>query len=205
MEHDDAPPSHEPALPAAMPRLDLRATGDRPRVLADVVVSTTALQDGIRTHTCPQCGLNPTTTLAKRTFQYVPPWVYIGLVMNLLVLLVLYFVGRRVVKGEVALCADCDAADRRARTLQSVSVGGLIGFPALFGVGLGAALGVEAGLLGAAVGIVSGVVGMIAAHRLTRFDALRCVMVDKTTNTTTLKASDTFARVLASEAPDALR
>jgi hypothetical protein len=205
MEHDDASRSREPALPAALPRLDLRATGDRPRVLADVMLSTTALQDGIRTHTCPQCGLNPTTTLAKRTFQYVPPWVYIGLVMNLIVLLILYFAGRRVVKGEVALCADCDAADRRARTLQSVSVGGLVAFPALFGVGLGTLLGVDAGLLGAAVGVVSGIVGMIAAHRLTRFDALRCVMVDKKSNTTTLKVSDSFARVLASEAPGTLR
>jgi len=173
-------------------------------VLANVVLSTTALQQGIRTHTCPQCGLNPTTTMVKRTFQYVPPWVYIGLLMNVIVLLLLYVVGRRVVKGEVALCADCNDADRRARTLQSVSVVGLVAIPLLFSFGAGLFLGAEAGLLAGAVGVVSGIVGMIAAHRTTRFDALRCVMVDKQANTTTLKASDTFSRVLLGEAPDAL-
>jgi hypothetical protein len=125
--------------------------------------------------------------------------------MNIIVLLVLYYVGRQVVKGELGLCAECDAADRRGRTLQGVSVGGLLLFPLLFGVGLGTVLGLDAGLLGAAVGVVSGVVGMVAAHRFTRFDVIRCIAVDKKKGTLTLKASETFARVLGGEAPGALR
>lgn len=193
-----------PSLPAALPRLDLRHP-DRQRRLADVTLSSTMLQQGLRTHTCPQCGINPTTTLAKRTWQYVPPWVYIGLLVNIIVVLMMYFASRRVVKGELGLCADCEAADRRGRTIQSVSVAGLVAFPALFGFSVGAVVGADAGLFAAAVGLVSGVVGMIAAHRTTRFDVIRCVMVDKKQSTLTLKASDAFARVLRAESPGALR
>lgn len=196
--------SLEPSLPAALPHLDLRGHAEGPRPLQSVVLRTSALEAGMRTHICPQCGVNPTTGLVKRTFQFVPPWVYVGLLLNVLVLMLLYFVGRRVVKAELSLCADCDAADRRGRTTQSLSVVGLIGFPLALGFGLGATVGVDAGLFGAAAGVVSGIVGMVAAHRATRADVIRCVAVDKTLGTTTLKASDTFARVLLAEGSTAL-
>ena len=100
-------------------------------MLRNVVINTSALEAGIHTKT-PQCGMNPTTTVAPRTFQYVPPWVYVGLLANVVLLAILDYAGRRVVKGQLHLCDDCDA-DRRARTLQSVSVGGLIGFPLVLG------------------------------------------------------------------------
>jgi hypothetical protein len=201
-----------------VPRLDLRATGDRPRILAEVVLSTTALQGGIRTRTCPQCGLNPTTTMAKRKFEYIPRWIYIATFVNLTIaafvnvtilliplFLVLFFTSRRVVKGKLGLCADCDAADRRARMLQSASVGGLFAFPYLFAVGADALLGGIAGVHGLACGVISGIVGMFAALWFTRFDVLRCARIDKKAGTTTLKVSDSFAGVLAREAPGALR
>lgn len=202
-QHDQHDQHAGPSVPAAMPQLDLRHR-DGPRVLKDVVVSTSALQGGVHTRTCPQCGLNPTTTMARRTWQYVPPWVYVGLVLNVLILAMLYYAARVVVKGAVSLCDDCAAADRRGRTIQSMSVIGLVAFPVLLGVGLGAIVGAEAGIFGAAAGVVSGIAGMIAAHRMTRFDVIRCTMVDKKKGTLTLKASDTFGQVLAAEAPRAL-
>jgi hypothetical protein len=147
--------------------------------------------------------VNPTTGLVKRTFQFVPPWVYVGLLLNVLVLALLYFMGRRIVKAELSLCADCDAADRRGRTTRRLSVLGLIGFPMVLGFGLEAVC-IDGGLFGLAAGVVSGIVGMVAAHRATRADVIRCVAVDKTLGTTTLKASDTFSRVLLAERCDAL-
>ena len=198
------PTDGAPSLPTALPHLDLRTTGVGPRRVEQVVVRTSALQSGIRTHTCPQCGMNPTTAFVKRTFQYIPPWVYAGLLLNVLVLMVLYFSGRRVVKAELGLCTECDKADRRGRTLQSMSVLGVLCFPMLFGFGLGAVGGVELGLFGAAAGIVSGIAGMVAAHRATRFDVMRCVGVDKKLGTTTLKASVSFKRVLELQAASAL-
>jgi hypothetical protein len=194
----------EPALPAALPALDLSRRAEA-RTVTRVEVSTSALQAGLRTATCPQCGLNPATTLVKRRFIYVPPWVYIGLALNIIVLAIMYVAGRRVVDAQLSLCADCDAADRRARSLTSVSLFGLIGFPTIFGIAGGALVGLDAGMFGLAVGLVAGVVGVVAAHRHTKQDAIRCTFVDKARGVTTLAASDTLQRVLAQEAPTALR
>ncbi len=197
-------PTHSPVLPAALPRLDLESRGEGPRQVKPVVVTTSSLQAGLRTHTCPQCGINPTTGLVKRTWQYVPPWVFIGLAFNIIILLIMYMAGRRVVKGELSLCADCDAADKRARTVQGLSAVGLVAFPALLGIPLGAILGAEAGIFGACAGLVSGIVGMVVAHKRTKPDAIRCTMIDKKSGAVTLTASESFQRVLAAEAPDAL-
>ncbi len=148
--------------------------------------------------------MNPTTGLVKRTWQYVPRWVYIGLLFNIIILLIMYMAGRRVVKGELTLCADCDAADKRARTLQSVSAVGLFAFPAILGIPLGMLIGPEAGIFGACAGLVSGIVGMVVAHKRTKPDAIRCTLIDKKAGILTLSASETFRQVLASEAPEAL-
>ena len=163
---------YEPALPAALPALDLTKPHEK-RGVAKVDLSTAALQAGVQTKTCPQCGLNPATTMAKRRFMYVPPWVYAGLAINIIILAVLYIAGRRIVDGHLSLCADCDAADRRARTLQSLSVGGLVLFPMLMAGVAGFVLGIEAGLMGAAAGFVAGLAGIVAAHRHTKPFAAR--------------------------------
>ena len=191
-----------PASPSAMPRLDLRRPPQRSVV--DIVVRPSAVASTLRTHTCPQCGLNPAGPPVKRTFNWVPSWVYLGLLINIVVLLILYGVGRKVVKGELTLCADCDAADRRGRTIRSVSVAGLVLGPALFGT-LGAmAAGGDGAMIGALIGLVAGIAGIVASHRQTRLDVIGVKHLDPKKDTMTLTASPSFATVLLAEAPDAL-
>lgn len=157
---------------------------------------------GVSTRTCPQCGLNPAGTPKKRVFQYVPSWVYLGLLANVLVLLVLYMVGRKRVETRVSLCGDCDGADRRGRTLRGLSVVGAVFAPlvALFvGIGLD-----SPGVMGwgSGIGLVAGIVGAIAVHRRTRGDVVLCKLIDQ--HRVELRASPSWRRVLAEEQPDLL-
>ncbi|MDP2341661.1 MAG: hypothetical protein Q8O67_11945 [Deltaproteobacteria bacterium] len=197
-------PIRSPASPSALPHLELQR-GPEQRSLVELLVRPSAFEQKLRTQTCPQCGLNPAGPLVKRSFQWVPGWVYIGLLLNIAILLIMYMAGRRVVKAEISLCADCDAADRHGRSLRSVSVAGVVLGPALFAFAGGITVGTELAIAGACAGLVAGIVGIIAAHRRTRFDVIGVKHIDRKVDTMTLRVSPSFARVLAAEAPDALR
>lgn len=197
------PENLEPASPVSVPAPSLRHVDDAPRVPVPVLVRTEALKAGLRTHTCLQCGLNPVSQPVARSFQYVPPWVYIGLLLNVLILMILYFAGRVVVKGSLSLCPDCDRADRRGRTLRGVSLLGLLLFP-LVGLLLGAPFDGGAMAFGAAAGLVAAIAGMVAAARSTRGDVITARLIDKKAGVTTLVASPELERVLSAEAPEAL-
>lgn len=192
----------EPANPVSVPSPDVRRTSDRARPPLPVTVRTDAIKAGLHTKTCLQCGLNPVQQPVARTFQYVPPWVYFGLLLNVLILMIMYFAGRVVVKGSISLCEDCDRADRRGRTIRGVSLLGLILFP-MIGAVLGFPFDGEGMAFGAASGLVAGIAGLVAATRSTRFDVITARLIDKKAGVTTLLASPEFARVLEAEAPDA--
>lgn len=191
-----------PASSSSIPHLDLRPPREERRVV-DVLLRPSSLEAGLHTQTCPHCGVNPAGPPVKRTFQYVPPWVYIGLLLNILVLIIMYMAGRRVVKGELTLCADCDAADTRGRRIRSGSLFGIFGFPLLFALLGGVTVGEDGAIIGGLVGIVAFIAGLVAAHRQTRFDVIAAKIIDKKKDTMTLSASPAFARVLAEEAPSA--
>lgn len=157
---------------------------------------------GVNTKTCPQCGLNPGGLPKKRVFLYVPPWVYLGFLANIIVVLVLYSVGRKRVETRVTLCDDCARADRRGRTLRGFSVVGVIaGILAPLFVGL-AVDSPEVAIFGMGVGLVAGIVGAVVTHRRTQGDVILCLHIDA--QQVKLKASPAWRRVLAEEQPDLL-
>ena len=172
--------------------------------MAPVALRASALEAGLHTATCPQCGINPAGPPVERTFQHVPGWVYIGLLANVVVMMILYLVGRVRVTGTLTLCADCDAADRRGRRLRSLSVVGLVGLPLLFGFIGGIAAGVEAALVGAGAGVVGGAIGAIVAHRRPATETIGVKFANRKQNVLELTANATFRDVIEREAPDAL-
>lgn len=195
-------PVVEPVKPVATPHLDLRRDDERP-VFVDIDLKYDHVEAGIRTHTCPQCGLNPGGAVVKK-WQYIPPWVYVGLLINILVLLILYSTGKRTVKAELNLCQDCDQADNAAQRLRGLSLGGLFLGPLAAGIVGGVSLGEDGAIVGALTGLVAGIAGIVAAHRRTRFDVIVCRLIDKKKGKVTIRTAGQFRRVLAHEAPDAL-
>lgn len=195
-------PDLEPAHPVSVPAPDVRRADPTVRLPVETAVHTEALKAGLHTRTCLQCGLNPAGPPVPRTFQYVPPWVYLGLLLNVIILMIMYLAGRVVVKGSLSLCPDCDRADRRGRTVRSISVLGLILFPILGAI---AGIPFDGGgiAFGAASGLVAGVAGMVAATRATRADVISARLIDKKAGVTRLMASPELARVLEQEAPGA--
>lgn len=152
---------------------------------------------GLRTHTCPQCGVNPAGPAKSRTLVYVPSWVYIGLFVNFFLLLILYLAGRKSIDVDVTLCPDCRRSETRARWIRGVSVLGLLAFP-LLGAYLGGALGDT--FMGAASGVVASLVGMLAAHVHTRHDLLTVKKIDR--DSVTLLGTGHLDAVVEREAPD---
>mgnify|MGYP001611834096 FL=1 len=167
-----------------------------------VTLRISAVKDGLRTHTCLQCGLNPVTTPVPRKFMYVPPWVYIGLALNVVILLILYFAGRQIVEGSLSLCPDCDRADKRGRMWRGLSLGGLIVFP-LLGLLIGAPFSDGAMGFGAAAGLIAGIAGIATAISKTKADVMVVRKIDKKAGTLELTAAPEFGDVIAREAPHA--
>lgn len=158
----------------APPVLDIRS-----RTRAEVSLSREEVERlGLVTTTCPMCGLNPAGPTVKRKFEFVPPWVYLGLMANIVVLVVLYLVGRKRIDVDLALCEECASADKRAGRLRGFSFAGLILGP-LLGALAGSPGGGQAVAIGAGAGVVAGIVGMVAAHLHTRHDVLACKRIDK--------------------------
>lgn len=200
MDESEPPPSTSTA-PVS---LDLRHHEQR-RGTATVSLRASALKAGVYTHVCPQCGVNPPGRPVRRTFQYVPPWVYLGLFMNIVVFGIAYYMRRRRAAGVLALCADCAAADRGGRRLRRFSVLGLGLFPVVLALAA-SFLPVDGAVMGGALsGLVAGVVGMIAARVHTRFDVIKCRLIDRKKDLIQLTASKGFAAVVARDAPGALR
>jgi hypothetical protein len=193
-----------PQLPvAATSQRPLRAVEEAPPKPALVFLHTDALRD-LQTRTCVQCGINPAGPPKKRVLQHVPPWVYLGLLANVVILGILYFAGRRRVNAVFRLCPDCAAADARARRLRGISLAGLLVFPAV-GATIGAAIG-DAGVIlgGASAGVVAAIAGIVAAATKTRHELILTKNIDKKAGTVTLLASPTWHAVLDAEARDAL-
>lgn len=194
---------HEQQLePVAIPTPSLRSADQRVRTPQPIRLKIAAVQGGVHTPTCLQCGLNPVTTPVPRKFQYVPPWVYIGLALNVVILMILYFAGRQIVRGSLSLCPDCDRADKRGRFWRGLSVLGLIVFP-IAGLLLGVPLSDAAMGFGAASGLVAGIAGMVAATRKTRGDVIVVKKIDKKAGTLELTAAPEFGDVIDREAPQA--
>jgi hypothetical protein len=194
----------EPLQPVATPQPDLtisRPTGGEEKPVT-FTVGKDRLAMGVHTHTCPQCGMNPAGAPKARKFQFIPPWVYLGFLANVIVFLILYLIGRKQVDTQLSLCDDCDAADKRGRRVRTLSVVGAIFAPlgALLG---GLALDLEvAAVVASGVALVGGIVGSVIAHRKTRGDVILVKKIDKTE--VQLLASPRFPQVLAREAPDLL-
>jgi hypothetical protein len=168
-----------------------------------VFLHSDALRD-LKTQTCVQCGINPAGPPTTRTLQYIPPWVYLGLLANVVVLAVLYFAGRRRVNAVFRLCPDCARADIRGRRLRGVSLVGLLAFP-LLGAAIGAAIG-DAGIVlgGASAGLVAAIAAIVAAVTKTKHEVIDVKNIDNKAGTTTLLAAPSWHRVLDQEARDAL-
>lgn len=205
MSDNSRPPLRQtPQLPvAAQSQRPLRSV-DEPTPKPELVfLHSDALRD-LQTQTCVQCGINPAGPPATRTLQYVPPWVYLGLLANVVVVAVLYFAGRRRVHAVFRLCPDCARADARGRRLRGVSLVGLLAFP-LLGAAIGAALGDASYVLGgASAGLVAAIAAMVAAVTKTKHEVIDVKNIDKKAGTVTLMASPSWQRVLAQEARDAL-
>jgi hypothetical protein len=190
------------AAPVGVSAPDLGATGlarvgdERPESLR---LRRAFLPARLATHTCPQCGLNPAGPLRRRWFQYVPPWVNIGIALNVFVLFILYLAGRKRVELSLGLCGECVAAERRARLLRGGSVLAAVFAP--FAPLLAADEPLLA-LAGAGVVLVGGVVGSIVTHVRTRSDVVGCERIDQ--ESVVLRASPSWRRVLADEAPEVL-
>jgi hypothetical protein len=197
----------EPPLPStstAPVSLDLRQHEQR-RGTTKVALRASVLKAGLYTHVCPQCGINPPGQPVRRTFQYVPPWVFLGLFIHLVVLGLAYFFARRRMAGVLALCADCAAADRGGRRLRKFSLLGLGLFPVVLGLAASFLPMKDAAIAGGLSGLVAGVVGIVAARVHTRFDVIRCRFLDRKKDLILLTASKGFAAVVARDAPGALR
>ena len=205
MSDNSRPPLRQtPQLPvAAQSQRPLRAVDEPPPKPELVFLHSDALRD-LHTATCPQCGINPAGPPVTRTFQYVPPWVYLGLLANVLVLAIMYFAGRRRVHATLRLCPDCAAADKRGRRLRAISVGGLVAFPAI-GALLGSLAG-DAGFIlgGASAGLVAAIAAIVAAVTKTKHEVIEAKNIDKKAGTITLLAAPTWQRVIEAEAHDAL-
>jgi hypothetical protein len=167
-----------------------------------VVLDGPSLAAGLHTLTCPQCGLNPAGPPVARTFQYIPPWVYVGLVFRGFGLLILYLIGRRRVKATLTLCGDCDRADKRARRIRGLSMFGVVLLPALAST----ALFLDTVVGGIAVGAaaVAGAIATVVAHTRTRSDVIACKKIEGKPQRVTLTAAPSFRRIVAAEAPAAL-
>ncbi len=202
----DAPPPVVPSVPVGIGRPDVDRSLLGPQQNAPLPVSIVlhgpSLVAGLRTHTCPQCGLNPAGPPVARTFQYIPPWVYIGLLFRGFGLLILYLIGRRRVKATLSLCSDCDRADKRARNIRGLSMFGVFVLPALGASVLW--LDTVVGAVAAGAGFVAGIVATVVAHARTRSDVIACKKIEGKPQKVTLTASPSFGRVLAAEAPDSL-
>lgn len=193
-----------PQLPvAATSQRPVRTVDEPPPKPALVFLHADALRD-LRTQTCVQCGINPAGPPKTRTLQYVPPWVYLGMLANVVILAILYFAARRRVDAVFRLCPDCAAADARGRRLRGFSIAGLLVFPAV-GALLGAAIG-DGGVIlaGASAGLVAAIAAIVAAATKTRHEVIDTKNIDKKAGTVTLLASPTWQRVLDAEARDAL-
>ena len=167
---------------------------------------------GIHTQTCPQCGLNPVDKLHKQKFQFIPQWVYLGLLANILVMLVLYYVGRKVIDTQLGLCDACAAQMKRARTFRALSIAGAIFGPMLLGGAAAAIIGSTAGLVVGATALVAGIVGSVVTHKRTVNDMLLVQKIEvhkfkgpggqiTKTQTLELKANTQFRATLQKEAP----
>ena len=192
-----------PQLPvAAQSQRPLRSVDEPPPKPELVFLHSDALRD-LKTQTCVQCGINPAGPPLSRTLQYVPPWVYLGLLVNVIVLAVLYFAARRRVNAVFRLCPDCARADVRGRRLRGVSLVGLLAFP-LLGSAMGAAFGDGGYVLGgASAGLVAAIAAIVAAVTKTKHEVIDVKNIDKA-GTTTLLASPSWHRVLDQDARDAL-
>jgi hypothetical protein len=157
------------ATSSAVPRAE---TGDRPR-FATVVLRGSAIEAGLVTTRCPQCGVNPAGLMQEYLWRFLPPWVF------------------------AMLCTDCAETTNKGRVLRVWSFWIMAIAPILFGVG--AMLLKGRVVVGVTSGAVIGIVAMIAMHRYTRFDLIYLKRIDKAADTITLLVPPSAAKIFREE------
>ena len=191
----------DPTLPvAAQSQRQVRPIEEAPSRPVDLTLKSDSAR-ALVLRTCPQCGLNPAGAPVARTFQWVPPWVFAGLLLNIIVLLILYYVGRQRLMVQLPLCADCAAADKRGRTIVGFAIASVFALPALFAL-IGSV--VDNPGIGAGIGFVAGLVAAGTAVFRTRPQVIECRKIDKKAGTITLRAAPSWRGVVEREQPEAL-
>jgi len=167
--------------PTTVPRVGLEKSSLNAPVEKPVtmILNGEEVARGIKTNTCPQCGLNPVNKVHNHKFQFIPPWIYLGLLANVLAFLVLYHFGRREIKSEIGLCDACKAQMTRAQFLRIVSTISAIIGPALIGGLAGSAFGIDVGLLVGGAAFVAGVVGSVVTFKRTKNHLLTVKKIEK--------------------------
>ena len=104
-----------------------------------------------------------------------------ALVFNIIILLLLYFVGRKVVKSSVTLCRDCDLADRKGRNYRAYAVLGLV--VSLVAATVVGVLSLDASPLPIAIlpvlALIAGIAGVVMVTRRTANAVILCKKIDK--------------------------
>jgi hypothetical protein len=192
----------DPSLPVAPESRRARALDhERVEKPVDVDVSRQALLAGLHTETCPQCGVNPAGEAKARTLQWVSPWVYAGLFVNVIVLAVLYYTLRQRVTTSLPLCPDCEAADKRGRRAMAASYWGVLLAPLAFAI---AATPFDQAGWASLAGFVAGLVGAVYTTVKMRPNVISCRRIDKDNDLVRLRASPSWRGVLEREKPRAL-
>ena len=198
-------PRQLPQAPVAIMRVEPRSLREPSLDVAFVELDAREVaRRGIATHTCPQCGLNPAGFPERWTFRHFSRWTYFALFMNTFVALVVGLASYKQVSTRLALCPDCRRAHSRAKVIRAASVVSAMVSPLAAGVAsIVLDLGLTASALTLGTTLVASAVGMLTAHWRTRADSVVCKRIDNR-GRLTLRASSTFERVVAAEAPHLL-
>jgi hypothetical protein len=196
-------PPDEPAQTTPTVALSQRSTGysllePEVRSVESLVVERAEFERGVVTSTCPQCGLNHADTRLAVKVEYVPPWIYLTLFANVIVLAICYYAARKRVETSVMLCADCVRAEKRARNLRSLATWALVLVNGFGTVGLVAAESTT-GMLAVGAAIAASWIGAAVVFNRTSADRIGAGAIDK--HNVTLKVPTSWRRVLRAEAP----
>jgi hypothetical protein len=165
---------------------------------------------GVRTQTCPQCGVNPAHGPTLRRHTKTPRFWYFLLVPSCFLWAPAFFVvagialaTRKTVSTSYTLCSDCDRADRRAQGIRGLTAwSGLFAPLIAFWAGIGLELSGPG--IGALVGgsFVAGLTAAAFGHVKTKTSLLDVRDIERAW--LRLRASPTWKRVLREEHPEAL-
>ncbi len=74
-------------------------------------------------HTCPQCGVAPSSPkVKKRAFVYYPKLLLLLIPIGWIFVFLAYLITRQVIELRLPLCEGCNQRDRRSRAIRSMAV-----------------------------------------------------------------------------------